>query len=326
MLNVAVVGVGLAGISAAVQCQKQGLNVALFDKSRGVGGRLATRRGFETRFDHGLPSWQIQGDRTQQLTEELIAENLLKPWQIARTNFNNIKDLQALETKISLMAPDGMTAIAKYLARDLTLNRSYHLEKISQKSNHWELAFKNGEVVITEALILAIPCPQALPLVKDFITTEIGDRLKAISYEAALSLMLGFEALELNFPWQELRLDNHPIFKKIILDGQKRSPRTPTLVVQTNATFTKQYLDTNDLEPAAQILITKLQALFNLSQPSWHQIHRWRYALTKATLGDNHLALPTTLPLILCGDWCLGNGIEGAIASGTTAAKHFLEN
>ncbi len=325
MLDVAVIGVGLAGISAAAKCQKQGLNIQLFDKSRGVGGRLATRRGFETRFDHGLPCWQIQGDRTQKLTEILLAENILKPWQVANTNANNPSAWETLDVEQAYVAPEGMTAIAKYLARDLTINRSYHLEKISAKSAHWELTFKNGEVVAAAALMLAVPCPQAIPLVQDFVTLEIGDRLNKISYEPALSLMLGFKELNLKFPWQELRLTNHPIFKKIILDGQKRSPQASTLVVQTNLAFAAQNLDTDNLAPAAQKIITELQTILDLSEPIWHQIHRWRYALTQEVLGKSHLTLPTNLPLILCGDWCLGNGIEGAIASGTEAADHFLK-
>ncbi|AFY40388.1 fumarate reductase/succinate dehydrogenase flavoprotein domain protein [[Leptolyngbya] sp. PCC 7376] len=323
MLDVAVIGVGLAGISAAVECQKKGLKIGLFDKSRGVGGRLATRRVNDIRLDHGLPSWNIQGPHTQALTEKLLAEQIISPWKVAHSDSNSVDAWQTLETENFYAAPNGMTAIAKYLARDLTINRSFHLDKIIPAENHWQLHFKNNETVEAKAIILAIPASQAVPLVENFVTRELGDRLQSVTYEPAISLMLGFEELNLNFPWQELCLSDHPSFKKIILDGKKRSPQAQTLVLQTNATFTEKYLDADNLQPIAQTLIREIRQLLNLSQPSWHQIHRWRYALPDKTFSESHLYLPLELPLILCGDWCLGNGAEGAIASGLAAATYF---
>ena len=290
-----------------------------------VGGRLATRRGFETKFDHGLPSWENNGFHTEQLTKTLQDESLIKPWKIAIFNSNNPDDWKYLETTSIYCVPEGMTAIAKYLTQDLTINRSFHLDQIIPHNNGWQLNFRNGETVTAKAIILAIPAPQAIPLVKDFVTEEMGDRLQTISYEPALSLMLGFNELQVNFPWQELRLNNHPIFKKIILDGQKRSPQTQTLVLQTNSTFTEQYLNADNLEPAAEILIKEIQNMLKIPAPIWHQIHRWRYAIPKQSLGDTHLSLPTKVPLILCGDWCLGQGLEKVITSGLATTTYINE-
>lgn len=325
MLDIAIIGVGLAGIFAARELQAKGLSVALFDKSRGVGGRLATRRGFETRFDHGLPSWEIQGLQTEKLTNILLTENIIAPWKVAVSDNLDATSWQTLETHTAFFVPEGMTAIAKYFTQALTINRSFHLEQLIPQNNAWQLKFKNGETAEAKAIILAIPAPQAIPLVKDFVTEEMGDRLKNISYEPALSLMLGLKDLSshLKFPWQELRLENHPVFKKIIVDGQKRSPQTQTLVLQTNATFTQQYLEATDLESAAQTLITETQKLLDIPDPLWQQIHRWRYAIPEQRLGETHLSLLTQPELMLCGDWCLGQGIEGAIASGLAAAAHF---
>ncbi|HCZ16243.1 MAG TPA: NAD/FAD-dependent oxidoreductase, partial [Candidatus Accumulibacter sp.] len=38
-------GAGIAGLSCATALQQAGLEVSLFDKSRGAGGRMSTRRG-----------------------------------------------------------------------------------------------------------------------------------------------------------------------------------------------------------------------------------------------------------------------------------------
>ena len=52
--TVLVVGAGVAGLVAARTLADHGLEVVVLDKSRGVGGRLATRRlGDGVSFDHG---------------------------------------------------------------------------------------------------------------------------------------------------------------------------------------------------------------------------------------------------------------------------------
>ena len=50
--RVVVVGAGAAGLSAARQLGDR-YEVVVFDKARGVGGRMATRRLGDATFDHG---------------------------------------------------------------------------------------------------------------------------------------------------------------------------------------------------------------------------------------------------------------------------------
>ena len=56
-MRVAIVGAGIAGLSCALRLQGGDHHVTLFDKGRGAGGRMSTRR-VETpagtaAFDHG---------------------------------------------------------------------------------------------------------------------------------------------------------------------------------------------------------------------------------------------------------------------------------
>lgn len=51
--RVAVVGAGIAGITAARTLAQAGWQVTVFEKSRGAGGRMATRRTAFGGFDHG---------------------------------------------------------------------------------------------------------------------------------------------------------------------------------------------------------------------------------------------------------------------------------
>lgn len=319
MIDVAVIGAGLAGIHCAQVLSKQGFSVALFDKSRGIGGRLATRRVDNVRVDHGLPSWEILGEHTEKLTQQLLAADILQPWLVLESEENDPLAWHDGDLKKHYMAPDGMTAIAKFLASEITVHRSHHLVEIKIASDHWQLSFQDEPVVAAQAVILAMPYPQIRALIEKF--SPLNQQLSTIGYEPSLSLMLGYESLPLDFPWQELRLDNHSVLRKIILDGQKRSPQSATLVVQTHEDFAQNHLDAPSLDNATAQITESIQGLFDLMSPQWSQIHRWRYALPKNTLHHPYLVLDTALPLIACGDWCLGNGIEGAIASGIAAAE-----
>ena len=52
--RIAVIGSGIAGLACARRLSDAGYAPILFDKGRGIGGRLATRRTPDGRqFDHG---------------------------------------------------------------------------------------------------------------------------------------------------------------------------------------------------------------------------------------------------------------------------------
>ena len=53
MWDIAVIGAGISGLVCARRLQQAGHRVVVLDKSRGVGGRVATRRLHNTIADHG---------------------------------------------------------------------------------------------------------------------------------------------------------------------------------------------------------------------------------------------------------------------------------
>ena len=59
MQNVAVIGAGITGITLANLLQKK-VKLTVFEKSRGVGGRMATRRAEPYQFNHGAQYFKIE--------------------------------------------------------------------------------------------------------------------------------------------------------------------------------------------------------------------------------------------------------------------------
>lgn len=128
MIPVLVVGAGLAGLTVA-----RALQAPILEKSRGVGGRLATRRIDEQKFDHGLPYWPCH-PRAQKL-------------QSCKAN------------------PNGLTAIAKQLAQGLTIHLETRAMRLTRTPQGWLIDTDKGTQLQAEKIVLTAPVPQALELV-----------------------------------------------------------------------------------------------------------------------------------------------------------------
>lgn len=350
MFDVAIIGAGLAGLTCAQQLHQAGYRVVVVEKSRGVGGRLATRRLHDTHADHGVRYLEPQGNLLQQLIEILVRRGILQTWT------NTIYELKPIKPELALtshshpcsltphpsefpryIALTGMTAVAKFLATGLEiwLNRrvqfitptpeaTWHLTLDQVTDTHNEL--------IVKAIVSAIPAPQALmllePLAQNLLPPIFVESLRSVEFEPCISVISGYPALgashDLPLPtWKACTISDDSELAWIGLDSSKRlDPKMPVFVLQSTAEFAKRYLDAEDLNPAGQQLLSRAAQLLipALDTPDWFQVHRWRYAFPSRPLNQDCLDAGTSLPLVCCGDWCGGNLIESAINSGLAAA------
>ncbi len=347
MFDIAIIGAGLAGLTCAQQLHQAGYRVVVLEKSRGVGGRLATRRLHDTVADHGVRYLEPQGTVLQQLIERLVQCGILQSWT------NTIYELQPIQPErivspasTSLLtphpsqvtryvAPSGMTAVAKVLATGLEIWRNRRVQAINlTEERSWQLildATESPKELRARAIVVAIPAPQALMLLEPSAQTslppEVLNTLRSVEFDPCLSVMAGYsvEAIE-QFPlptWKACNLSNDSDLAWIGLDSSKRlDPKMPIFVLQSTAEFAKRYLDVEDLKPAGQQLLSHAAQLLIpwLDTPEWFQVHRWRYAFPCHPLNQDCLDAVTPLPLVCCGDWCGGNLIESALHSGLAAA------
>ena len=80
MTRVAIIGAGISGLACARQLAKAGVSVVVFDKGRGIGGRVATRRAGDLQFDHGAPFVRAQRDDFSALLASLTVDGSAVPW------------------------------------------------------------------------------------------------------------------------------------------------------------------------------------------------------------------------------------------------------
>lgn len=329
MFDVAVIGAGIAGLTAAQQLQQAGYSVVVLEKSRGVGGRVATRRLYGKRADHGLRYLEPQGEMLGRLVELLCDRHILQIWT---------DTVYSCESKIPrYVAPEGMSAIAKFLATglEIKLNQRVRAINVTDDQTTWRLDFEAKvddipETIDAKAAIVAIPAPQALmlvePLAESILPTGFVDKLRAIEFDPCLAVMAGYPAqAELNLDGNSVVFSDNSDIAWIGLDSSKRpNAEFPVFVMHSSAEFAKNHLDAEDLNAAARHLLATATAKLNLSwldAPAWYQIHKWRYAFPRQFLHSSYLDAEISLPLICCGDWCGGNLVESALNSGMAAAS-----
>ncbi|AFZ02465.1 NAD(P)/FAD-dependent oxidoreductase [Calothrix sp. PCC 6303] len=327
MTDIAVIGAGIAGLACAQQLNQAGYSVVVVEKSRGLGGRVATRRLHGTIADHGACFLKPKDEFSSQFVESLCQRDILRIWE-----GEFIEQSGDASTQPRYIAPAGMSAIAKPLARGLNVILNQRVIAINPTLNHqWYLTLSaNNEIITAKALVIAIPAPQALellePLENNLINSQFIHQLRSVEFIPSISVMAGYPTTSQPLPpWQALTLEQDSILGWIGFDSSKRLDASqPVFVVQSSANFAIENIDTEDLQPFGnQMLQTaaQLTKLFWLENPEWLQVHRWRYAFPRKPLTTACLTAETPLPLVCCGDWCGGNLIPGAIKSGLAAAK-----
>lgn len=348
-VDVAVIGAGIAGLTCAQRLQQFGYRVAVLEKSRGVGGRMATRRLHGTCADHGVCYVVPQEKPFTQLIEHLHRLDMVQVWtqQMYQWNAGSVVP-QDPEEYPRYVASTGMTAIAKFLATGLDIRLSQRVTALSltatptHRTPNWQLSMEPSQhssasetpELTANAIVIAIPAPQALallqPLAPQPISASLVQQLEAVTFSPCISVMAGYSA-EHQQDWQARygeakAITNHATASDwfwVGLDSSKRRPPgQPVFVVQSTSHFAERYLEVADLAPVGEQLLQQAATHLApwLAHPDWMQVHRWRYAFAAAPLEAHYLPHPGAVPLVCCGDWCGGRRVERAFDSGLATA------
>ncbi|MEO1621450.1 MAG: FAD-dependent oxidoreductase [Cyanobacteria bacterium J06632_3] len=354
MWDVAVIGAGLAGLTCARQLRAAGNQVCILDKSRGLGGRMATRRvtGL-VRVDHGLRYWQPTSVALDDLTQELLQAKVLRPWPVTAYELRQRDELVTVEPGTTpgmvYAAPEGMSAIAKYLARDFTpedtLLKEHRATSLTPYEGGWRIGCEGNKVVMAQRCAIAIPAPQLADLLSTCppgsLQSEALSILKSVDYHPCITVLAGYgqqkDMGELD-PNGWMVTDTIGTSTDWIgLDSSKRAPSSSetasaetTVVIHSKPDFARRYLDSGDLQPAASVLLRASARKYGdwLAQPEWFQIHRWHYAQVKTGYSETALILSEQpqVTLVSGGDWCSHQqqtlaGIDAAYLSGNAMAE-----
>ena len=323
MPSTLIIGAGMAGLIAARNLTQHGWNVVVLDKGRGIGGRMATRRLEQARLDHGAQYFAAGTPEFQHLADDLLAEGLIKEWHLQQT--------EVAETSVdhpSYVGVEGMNAVAKALARNLTVLTTETVMTFRAEAAGWFVETESNGQYRADSLLITIPAPQALTLVErsDFALADVDrSALGAIVYRPCIAVMAA-----LNQPSRipapgAVRYETGDI-DLLVDNGQKGiSSGQPSVTIHASAEFSQAHFD-DDLTSIGQQLIGQMRDWIPAGIVSAVQVHRWRYSLADQRYPAPFLAVNAPFPLLFGGDGFGAGNVGGAFTSGLRMGEFLLSS
>lgn len=308
MTQVAIIGAGIAGLACARRLVEAGLRPVLFDKGRGVGGRVATRVADGFQFDHGAQYVTAKSERFSGVLGALTASGHAATWPDG-------------SGKTRVVGVPRMRSLATALAVGLDIRQGVQVIAIRPGDRGWQV-WAGEDCLLAERVVLTVPAPQ----VADLLGADnlLVARLSGVEMAPCLTLMAGIDAPP---PFVTRETPDQPI-AWIAQDSAK--PGRPVggaveWVANASAAFSAAHLEDNPADIVARMLPLVCEQLGVGADRFVHAAgHRWRYAHVTRALGQPFLR-DAGGSLYLGGDWCIGPRVEAAWTSGTAIGDDLLE-
>ena len=327
-MQIAIVGAGISGLTAARQLQSQGHTVTVYEKSTGVSGRMSTRMTEFGGFDHGAQYFTVTSERFKKEVADWLKVGWVAPWESRLVSLDSgVTDPASCTGKPFVPVP-GMNSLGKHLAYGLDVRTEHQAVGLEKLNNQWLLSVKSDAVPIPasagpfDAVILAIPPELATPLLAPH--PEFLQKVGNVKLQPCWTLMLAFPT-RLNLAYDGAWI-SHSRLAWISRDTSKPDHRAgERWVCHATPAWSKEHL-----EDDAERVKEKLAKAFHeaTASPIQHihaAAHRWRYAQATAPLPESCL-WDANAGLGICGDWFAagldGVGrVENAFLSGLALAK-----
>jgi len=311
-IDLLVIGAGIAGLLAARELtDKHHWRVAILDKSRGVGGRMATRRDGEATYDHGAQFFTVREPRFRQYVDQWLEAGLVETWFDQMANESPI---------IRFAAKPSMTAIAKRLVTGLEMHRQAKVVSAQHANGQWTLTTEDGQHYRAPRLLINAPVPQALEILqagKIALPPSDEEFLHSIRYAKNIAAMVELDRPSgLPSPGR-IKFDDPEPIAWLGDNQQKGVSAKPAVTIHSGPEFAEKYFDAPDDE--------RLHLLVEAAKPYLHgnvvnvKGHHWKFA-HRLTEHDRDFYANHELGLWMAGDSFNAPRVEGAAMSGLLAA------
>lgn len=324
LVSIAIIGAGLAGLSAATRLKEAGVAVSVFDKSRGTGGRLSSKQTAVGTLDLGTQQFSASHPDFLKQLEQWQQKGWVTPWE-PRLYQAGPQGLQPfVDDLVYWTSVPRSSALTRQLLGCLPAHFGCRIEQVQRQAGYWWLHETTGQRHGPYSqVIVATPAPQAVALLSE--APLLSQQAASVPVEAIWALALGF-AQPLTAPMDLCWVQEGPL--AYFSSDRHRPGRSPLLdiwTLQARGDWTAEHLE----EPQ-ETLVAQLSQSFGqwFDQPlpprAFQLAHRWRYGRSLKPQDWGFLAAPE-IGLYACGDWCLGGRIEDAWLSGQHVAQAVLQ-
>ena len=334
--SLAIVGAGAAGSAAAYRLRDADRDVVVFEKSRGVTGRAATRRRDGCRYDHGA-NYVKPGDGLVERLLAALGEDGRHDIEAPVWTFDGDGTVEpgrdSDEAKWTWEA--GITQLGKrLLARaDASVRTETRIDALARGADgDWTLTDTDDQIYGPfAAVLLTPPAPQTAALLDatdwdDDRLVDAAAAVDAVPFRSVVTAVLHYP-FELEREWYAVvnTDDAHDVgwlSREACKPGHVPDGES-VLVVQMAPDWSLAHYDDS---PEAQTAVAAEHAAAlldddRLHEPDWTDTQGWRYAQPDGAVDDEALDAVADAGLYFAGDWVVGEGrVHAAVASGFAAA------
>ena len=278
--RVAVIGAGLSGAACAGALRERGVDVEIFERGHGPGGRMASPTVRGRRVDIGAAYFTVKDPEFSALTDGWIDRGLAHHWT---DTFDVVspggRDVTAGPPRFATSG--GLRSLVRDLLPD-DVQFGCQIDSLDGLPH--------------DAVVLAMPDPQAARLAPD--------ACEWVDYEPVIAVAAGWTQRWWGIADAAFVNDDADV-SFIADDGARRGDGAAVLVAHSTAARARAHLDRPE-DAVAPMLAAVHRALSFCEEPLWTQVHRWTFAKPAGTHGEAEFGLvDDSRPLGICGDaWC----------------------
>lgn len=316
--NVAIVGSGVAGVHAAQQLAAKGIQVSVFDKSRGTGGRVASCRLGDRIVDLGAPLIQAESRPFADWLQALGAQY----WKPVGGDFT----LAPRRMSAGWVGSPSLSALTRGVVENSEGIRLFSNTRVGVVWPDREgvlLRDTDGESLgYFDAALIATPAPQAAALLD--AVHRFQQRAERADVEPVWTLVVELSGRPEHLRGLDVLEGDHPVFRRIVRDSSKPDRVGECWVLEARSDWSCKQLNATG-EQVARSLIAEFEKVAGENiQPLQQRSHRWLYARARPQ-ADSPAALWDAYNSIgACGDWLLGGTVEGAWMSAEALVNQML--
>lgn len=339
-MDLAIVGAGAAGAAAAYALRDAPVDVTVFEADEGVGGRAASGRKNDCRYDYGANYVKADSSRVAELvTEELPTAGLVdvaEPVWTFDASGTISKGDDRDEHKWTYEA--GIAELPERLLAetDATLEFGTRVRRLSHSGGTWWLLDDAGADLGTfGAVLLTPPAPRTADVLAGTewdspLLADLQAAVDAVSYRSIFAAVLHYP-FAVDYPWYALvNVDREHDVGWLSREELKAGhvPAGETLLVVQMA---PGWADGRSEEPG-ELTVDVADSVADLLEddrfaaPDWTDHEPWRDALPNEGVETEPVREAERAGLYLAGDWVAGDGrVHLAIESGLEAGERLAD-
>jgi hypothetical protein len=337
-VKIAIIGAGVSAAGALSVLKQHDCQISVFEKSRGPGGRMSSKRALAGSLDLGAQYFTAREPGFVAQVESWMSQGLvqmwsMQPWVFEHGLLSRSDDQQhryvGTSTMHQMLAPvfEGVDIHYQCKINELSFITS---NVSSQTQGQWQLCSEQGECYGGfDALLLTCPPEQSYQLL---IGAPICSQIPRHSLLPCWAVLLELATAT--------GINMDAIFVK---DGavswiarQSTKPGRQSARLRDVAQAPEQWVLHFTAEASLQELEASAERISELAAAELSRVlgrtvdvaaalcHRWLYASYNSDIEPCGVLYDSKMQLALAGDWTLGGRVENAWLSGINAAERLL--